>query len=58
MTGERGRHTWRNLDCFLAVVLALAAVGLAVGVTWWQVDAFLHPHRHMATQMPAGLGQD
>lgn len=58
MIGQRGRRYWRNLGCFLAVVLALAAVGLAVGITWWQVNAFLHPHRHPATRTPADLGLD
>ena len=43
---------WRNLGCFVVVLLALAAVGLVVGVSWMQADAFLHPHRHLPTETP------
>jgi len=41
---------WRNLGCFVVVLLALAAVGLVVGVSWIQADAFLHPHRHLPAE--------
>jgi dipeptidyl aminopeptidase/acylaminoacyl peptidase len=49
---------WRNLGCFLLVIAALAAVGLTVGVSWWQADAFLHPRRHLAVETPADWGLD
>jgi fermentation-respiration switch protein FrsA (DUF1100 family) len=54
--GVRGRRYWRNLGCYLVVVIALAAVGLVVGVSWMQVDAFLHPHRHLPVETPADRG--
>lgn len=53
MRSERVWRYWRNLGCFVVVLLALAAVGLAVGVSWWQADAFLHPHRRLPTETPA-----
>jgi fermentation-respiration switch protein FrsA (DUF1100 family) len=53
---ERTWRFWRNLGCFLLMVAALAAVGLAVGVSWWQTDAFLHPRRHRAAETPGDLG--
>jgi hypothetical protein len=31
-------------------LLALAAVGLGVGVSWMQAHAFLHPHHHLPTE--------
>jgi fermentation-respiration switch protein FrsA (DUF1100 family) len=52
----RSDHYWRNLGCFLVVVATLAAVGLVVGVSWWQVDAFLHPHRQRPAETPASRG--
>jgi len=55
---DRGRHYWRNLGCFLVVALALAAVGLAVGMMWMQADAFLHPRRRIPAQTPADRGLD
>ncbi len=56
MTGERGSRYWRNLGCFLVVVLMLAAVGLAVGIAWRHADAFLHPRRHLPVETPADRG--
>jgi fermentation-respiration switch protein FrsA (DUF1100 family) len=56
MRGSLRRSYWRNLGCFLVVVLALAAVGLVVGVSWLQVDAFVHPHRQFPVETPADLG--
>lgn len=56
MGSERGWRYWRNLGCFVVVVLALAAVGLVVGVSWLQADAFLHPRRHLPTETPAERG--
>ena len=53
---DRGWRYWRNLGCFVMAVLLLAAVGLAVGVSWWQADAFLHPHRHRPAETPADRG--
>jgi len=55
---ERTWRFWRNLGCFLVVVASLAAVGLAVGVSWWQTDAFLHPRRHPVVGTPADWGLD
>lgn len=55
---ERTRRYWRNLGCFLVVIAALAAVGLAVGVSWWQADAFLHPRRAPVVGTPADRGLD
>jgi fermentation-respiration switch protein FrsA (DUF1100 family) len=34
----------------------LAAVGLVVGVSWLQTDAFLHPRRHLPEDTPADRG--
>ncbi len=56
MAKERGGRYWRNLGWFLLGVLALAAVGLVVGVSWMQVDAFLHPHRQLPVETPADRG--
>jgi alpha-beta hydrolase superfamily lysophospholipase len=56
MASKKGWRYWRNLGCFVIVVLALAAVGLAVGVSWMQADAFLHPHRRYAAETPADRG--
>lgn len=53
---ERTLRYWRNLGCFLLMVAALAAVGLVVGVSWWQADAFLHPRRYPAVGTPADWG--
>jgi fermentation-respiration switch protein FrsA (DUF1100 family) len=58
MRSEKGWRYWRNLGCFVVVLLMLAAVGLVVGVTWMQVNAFLHPARHLPPRTPADLGQD
>jgi fermentation-respiration switch protein FrsA (DUF1100 family) len=55
---KRGYRYWRNLAVFTLVVLALAAVGLMVGVSWMQVDATLHPRRHFPPRTPADLGQE
>jgi len=49
---------WRNLGCFLLVVIALAGLGLAVGMSWWQANAFLHPRRHPVVETPADWGLD
>jgi hypothetical protein len=38
------------------LVLALAAVGLVVGMSWWQASAFLHPHRQLPVESPADRG--
>jgi fermentation-respiration switch protein FrsA (DUF1100 family) len=43
---------WRNLGCFLLLAFALAAVGLVVGMSWWQVHTFLHPHRRLPVETP------
>jgi alpha-beta hydrolase superfamily lysophospholipase len=56
MASKKGWRYWRNLGCFSVVLLALAAVGLVVGVSWMQADAFLHPHRHLPTETPADRG--
>lgn len=53
---EQSWRAWRNLGCFLLVVTSLAAVGLAVGVSWWQADAFLHPRRYPAVETPGKWG--
>jgi hypothetical protein len=37
-------------------VLALAAVGLVVGMSWWQANAFLHPRRQLPVHTPADRG--
>jgi fermentation-respiration switch protein FrsA (DUF1100 family) len=55
--GLRQRYL-RNLGCFLVVVLALTAAGLVVGVSWLQVDAFLHPYRRVPVETPRDLGLD
>jgi dipeptidyl aminopeptidase/acylaminoacyl peptidase len=55
---QRAGRYWRNLGCFLLVVSVLAAVGLAVGVSWWQAYGFLHPRRHLAGETPAEWGLD
>jgi fermentation-respiration switch protein FrsA (DUF1100 family) len=54
----RGCRYWGNLGACLLVLLVLAAVGLVVGVSWMQADAFLHPRRHLPTEMPAERGLD
>jgi alpha-beta hydrolase superfamily lysophospholipase len=46
----------RNLGCFLLAVVALTAVGLVVGMSWWQADAFLHPHRQLPVVTPGDWG--
>jgi fermentation-respiration switch protein FrsA (DUF1100 family) len=56
MAGTRDRRYWRNLGCFLTILLALAAVSLAVGVSWWQTDAFLHPRRRLPAETPGDRG--
>lgn len=53
---ERGFRYWRNLGCFTLFVLALAAVGLVVGMSWWQANAFLHPRRQLPVETPADRG--
>jgi fermentation-respiration switch protein FrsA (DUF1100 family) len=53
---DRGLRYWRNLGCFLLIVIGIAAVGLVVGMSWWQADAFLHPRRHLPTETPADRG--
>ncbi len=58
MTRDRGLKYWRNLGCFLLIVVGLATVGLVVGVSWWQAHAFLHPRRHLPTETPASRGLD
>jgi fermentation-respiration switch protein FrsA (DUF1100 family) len=52
----KGCRYWRNLGAFLLAVLTLAAVGLVVGVSWMQADAFLHPRRHLPAETPADRG--
>lgn len=54
----KGCCYWRNLGLFLLLLLALAAVSLVVGVSWMQVDAFLHPRRHLPAETPADRGLD
>ena len=58
MSRERGCHYWRNLGCFLLVLIGLAATGLVVGLTWWQADAGLHPPRRLPAETPAERGLD
>jgi fermentation-respiration switch protein FrsA (DUF1100 family) len=53
---ENRRRYWRNLGCFVLAVFALASVGLVVGMSWWQVDGFLHPHRRLAVETPGDWG--
>jgi hypothetical protein len=52
MDTRKGWRYWRNLGYFVVVLLALAAVGLVVGVSWTQADAFRHPHRPLPTETP------
>ncbi len=47
---------WRNLGCFSLAAIALAAVGLVMGVSWRQADAFLHPRRQLPAETPADRG--
>ena len=54
----KGRRYWWNLGAYLLALLTLAAVGLVVGVSWMQADAFLHPRRHLPAETPAGRGLD
>ncbi len=56
MSRDKRLRYWRNLGCFSFFVIALAAVGLAVGVSWLQADAFLHPRRQLPTETPADRG--
>lgn len=56
MRGSLRRSYWRNVGCFLVIVLALAAVGLVVGVSWMQVGAFVHPHRQFPVETPRDTG--
>jgi fermentation-respiration switch protein FrsA (DUF1100 family) len=56
MTRARGGRYWQNLGCFLVVALMLAAVGLAVGISWRHADAFLHPRRRFPVETPADRG--
>ena len=56
MTGKRGCRYWRNIGCFLLVVLMLAAVGLAVGISWRHTNIFLHPRRQLPMETPADRG--
>jgi fermentation-respiration switch protein FrsA (DUF1100 family) len=54
----KGCRYWWNLGAYLLALLTLAAVGLVVGVSWMQADAFLHPHRHLPLETPAERGLD
>jgi fermentation-respiration switch protein FrsA (DUF1100 family) len=56
--GNRGLRYWRNLGCFLLALAGFAAVGLVVGLSWWQADAFLHPPRRLPAETPASRGLD
>jgi len=49
---------WRNLGCFLLVLIGLAMVAVVLGLVWWQADAFLHPARHLPAETPADRGLD
>lgn len=53
---KRGARRWQNLGCFSLVVIILAAVGLAVGVSWTKTDALLHPRRQLPAETPADRG--
>lgn len=53
---QRDRRRWRNLGCFAVTLVALAAVGLTVGLAWMQVDAFLHPRRLPPLDEPGNRG--
>jgi fermentation-respiration switch protein FrsA (DUF1100 family) len=53
---HRGCRYWRNLGCFVVAIVSLAAVGLAVGMSWWQADAFMHPHRRPVVETPGDRG--
>jgi fermentation-respiration switch protein FrsA (DUF1100 family) len=55
---DRGWRYWRNLGLFLFAVTTLAAVGLAVGLAWMQVDAFLHPRRLPPLDLPSNRGAE
>jgi fermentation-respiration switch protein FrsA (DUF1100 family) len=54
--GKKGFRYWRNLGCFLLALVGLTFVGLVVGVSWWQADAFLHPRRRLPAETPADRG--
>lgn len=58
MRGNKGFRYWRNLGCFLLALAGLTVVGLVVGVSWLQADAFLHPRRHLPAETPADRGLD
>ncbi len=58
MRGNRGLRYWRNLGCFLLALAGFTAVGLVVGLSWWQADAFLHPPRRSPAETPADRGLD
>jgi fermentation-respiration switch protein FrsA (DUF1100 family) len=47
---------WRNLGCFLLGLMALSGGGLVVALSWWQTDAFLHPHRQRPIETPGDRG--
>ncbi len=47
---------WRNLGAFLIALVGLAAAGLAVGLSWWQVEVFLHPPRNLPAESPMDRG--
>jgi fermentation-respiration switch protein FrsA (DUF1100 family) len=44
------------LGAFLLGLLGLAVAGLVVGLSWWQVDAFLHPPRRLPDLSPRDRG--
>jgi fermentation-respiration switch protein FrsA (DUF1100 family) len=38
------------------VLIGLAVAAVALGLAWWQADAFLHPARHLPAETPADRG--
>jgi fermentation-respiration switch protein FrsA (DUF1100 family) len=54
----RGRPSryWWNLGAFLLALLGLALAALGVGLSWWQVEVFLHPPRLLPDQSPGDQG--
>jgi fermentation-respiration switch protein FrsA (DUF1100 family) len=58
MSEGRGCRYWRNLGCYLLVLVGLAGAGLVVGLAWWQADAGLHPRRSLPAGTPAERGLD
>jgi fermentation-respiration switch protein FrsA (DUF1100 family) len=56
MSQARPLRYWRNLAGFLFALLGLTLAGLAVGLSWWQVDRFLHPTRLLPAESPQARG--